>query len=330
MSGCAIVRRPPNRRRCRRRSPGEPRPRSRRSSRRTSSRRRHAIGVEHRVDVSQAADALAELLAVSHLDDEPVLDHRVLGRAERLDDVDAGLGEGSREILEQAGAIPGVDLELDPVGGRVVALPLDLGEALGRALERAHVLAVLAVDRDAAPQRHVPDDRIARHRPAALGQPDHHVVDALDLDPVVGGLLSSALALVATLEDAGEARLGLVAGHSLALLQALEDLVGDRLWGDLALADRDVEVVRLAEPHLAGDVREQRRRGDALRRQAPLADRVLQLLAAAPLRIVTALALEEGPDLVAGAAGADDGEPVPRWPALLLGGQDLDDVAGLQ
>ena len=51
-----------------------------------------------------------------------------------------GLGEGPREVLEQAGAVPGVDLELDPVGGRVVALPGDVGEPLRRLPQRVTFL----------------------------------------------------------------------------------------------------------------------------------------------------------------------------------------------
>ena len=254
----------------------------------------------------------------------------MLGRAVRLEDVDPGLGEGPREVLEQAGPVPGVDLQLDPVGGRVVARPGDVGEALGRLHQRLDVAAVLAVDRDSAAERDVADDLVARNRPAALGEPHDDVVDALDLDPEVGGILGAALALVAALEHAREACLGLVAGHRLAALEALHDLVGDRLRRDLALAEGDVEVVGLAEAHLADHVGEQRRAGDPLRRQAGLAQGGVQLLAPAALGVLAALALEQGADLVARAAGAHQREPVARRAALLLGGQDLDDVAAVE
>ena len=93
---------------------------------------------------------------------------------------------------------------------------------------------------------------------------------------------------------------------------------------------RDVEVVGLAEAHLADDVGEQRRASDPLRRQAALADRVLELLAPAALGVLAALALQEGADLVARPAGPHHRQPVARGPALLLRGQDLDDVAGLE
>ena len=43
-------------------------------------RRRDAVGVEDRLDVPKARDALLQLLGVADLDDEAVLDHRVLGR----------------------------------------------------------------------------------------------------------------------------------------------------------------------------------------------------------------------------------------------------------
>ena len=190
---------------------------------------RHPIGVEDRLDVAQPPDALAQLLGVADLDDEAVLDHRVLGRAAASMMLTPASAKVAREVLEQAGAIPGVDLELDPVGRRVVALPGDVGEPLRRLLQRGHVPAVLAVDRDPAPERDVADDLVAGNRAAALGEAHHHVLDALDLDPVVGRLLRAPLALVAPLEHAREARLGLVAGDGLALLQALEDLVGDGL-----------------------------------------------------------------------------------------------------
>ena len=71
-----------------------------------------------------------------------VLDHRVVGRAAGADDVDPGLGEGPREVLEQAGAVVGVDLQLDPVGGLVLAVPADLDEPFRRLFQRLHVLAV--------------------------------------------------------------------------------------------------------------------------------------------------------------------------------------------
>src|SRR3954447_12067288 len=145
---------------------------------------RHAVGVEDAVDVAQAVHGLLEALRVGDLDDEPVLDHRRRDDAAGLDDVAARLGERPREVLEQAVAVPGVDLQLHLERLLVVALPVDADEALRVLAQRGGVRAVVAVDRDAAPERDVADDRVARHRPAALGQAQHDVVDALDADAV--------------------------------------------------------------------------------------------------------------------------------------------------
>ena len=58
--------------------------------------RRHPVDVEDLLDLAQAGDRSLELVGVSDLDDEAVLDHRVLGRAAGLEDVHARLGEGPR------------------------------------------------------------------------------------------------------------------------------------------------------------------------------------------------------------------------------------------
>ena len=59
-------------------------------------------------------------------------------------------------------------------------LPVDLEPALGLVREEQQVRAVGAVDAHPAPARDVADDRVARHRLAALGVADHQPVDALD------------------------------------------------------------------------------------------------------------------------------------------------------
>ena len=226
-------------------------------------------------------------------------------------------------------AIPGVDLELDLERGLVVAVPGDRHEALGVLAQGRDVRAVLAVDGDAAAERDVAEDRVARHRAAALGQPQRDVGHALDLDSVLrGGRLGAAMGGAALVEQrVGGGRL-LDAG--LALLEPLQDLVDDDLGRDLGPAQRDVEVVGLIEAHLADDVGEQRRSGQLLRGQAGLVEVLLQQLAAGVLGVLARLGLEPGADLVARAGGLDDGEPVARRAALALGRQDLDDVARLQ
>ena len=116
----------------------------------------------------------------------------------------------------------------------------------------------------------------------------------------------------------------------LAGLQAREHLVDDDLRGDLRAAERDVEVVGLAEAHLADHVRQQRRARELLRRQAGLVEVLLEQLAARVLGVLARLGLEPRLDLVARAGGLDDRQPVARRAALALGGQDLHDVARLQ
>jgi hypothetical protein len=82
---------------------------------------------------------------------------------------------------------------------------------------------------------------------------------------------------------AHEALARLLVGDGLALLEALEQLVDDDLGRDLRLAERDVEVIGLAESHLADHVREERRARDLLSGQALLAQGLMKLLAAATL-----------------------------------------------
>ena len=108
--------------------------------------------------------------------------HAVLDDAAVRDDVRAVLGERARDVLEEPRAIPRVDGDLDEEPGGCASLPLDRGEALGVALERAHVGTVLPVHGDAATHRDVADDLVARDRRAALREADEHVLDADDVD----------------------------------------------------------------------------------------------------------------------------------------------------
>ncbi len=98
----------------------------------------------------------------------------------------------------------------------------------------------------------------------------------------------------------------------------------------LAAPSRDVEVVALFEAHLADDVGQQGGADELLGRQPLLAQRVLEQLPAAVLGVAAALGLEPRLDLVTGPRGLDQRQPVAGRPALTLGGQHLDDVAGPQ
>ena len=69
---------------------------------------------------------------------------------------------------------------------------------------------------------------------------------------------------------------------------------------------------------------------DLLRRQALLLEVLLEQLAAGVLGVLARLGLEPLLDLVARARGLDQRQPVARRAALALGGEHLDDVAGLE
>ena len=105
--------------------------------------------------------------------------------------------------------------------------------------QRLHVRAVAAVDRDPLAERDVADDRVARHRRAALREPDEHVLDALDDDADLGA--RDGAARLRRLRD-DRRLLGDLVG-----LQALDHLVDDRAGLQLPRAEREVEVLGLLE-----------------------------------------------------------------------------------
>src|SRR3954454_4563322 len=184
--------------------------------------RRDPVGVEYRVDIAQARDRRVQRLRVGDLEHEAVAHHLVVDQAAGLEDVHALLGEGPREVLEQAVAVPRVDVELDLERGLAVGLPRHGGEPVGVLAQRDRVRAVLAMDGDAAAERDVADDRVAGHRAAALGQAQHHVVDALHADAVRPAGAGGLAALAARRDERLDGLL-LVLGR-LALLEALQDL----------------------------------------------------------------------------------------------------------
>ena len=114
------------------------------------------------------------------------------------------------------------------------------------------------------------------------------------------------------------------------MLEPLHDLVDDDLGRDLGPAQGDVEVLALAEAHLANDVGEQRGADDPLGGEALLAQVLLQQLAPGVFGVLARLGLEPLLDLVAGARRLHRREPVARGAALALGREDLHPVAGLQ
>ena len=117
-------------------------------------------------------------------------------------------------------------------------LPVDLEAALRLVREQQQIGTVRAVNADAAPARHVADDRIAGHRLATLRVANHQPVDALNANA-----LRAAHAVDESLEDVGLRRLAFL-GVGIEMLDRERDV-------DVALADRRQQVRRIGETQLA-------------------------------------------------------------------------------
>src|SRR4029079_16043462 len=285
--------------------------------------RRHPVGVEDCIEVAQCAEKRAERLHVPELGRIPVARHAVFDGAAVRDDVRAVLGERPGDVLEQPGAIPAVDGDLDAEAGRRrVALPLDRREALGVPHQRLDVGAVGAMDRDPATERDVAPDLVARHRCAALREPYEDVVDAGDDDtervPADDALAGRRLRL----DD------GLV--RDVVDLETLLDLVDDVAGADLPGAEGEIEVLRLLEPEVSDHRGEDARALELAVREVLRLERLVERVAALLLGLAAGLALEPLPDLVASPCRPGDREPVARRPTPRLRGEDLDEVAVLQ
>src|SRR5581483_9604408 len=190
------------------------------------------------------------------LDHEAVLDHGMADGAAGLEDVDPGLGEGPRHVLEQAVTVPAVDLDLNPEGGVRIAIPGNRSEAVGVFLEHDDVRTIVPMDGDAAPKRDIADDGVSGYRAAALRQSQRNLVYSLDRDSVAARGRRCPRAAAPGLHQVVSR--GWLRGGGVTLLEALHKLVDDRLGGDLRAAEGDVEVLGLAEAHLADHVGEQR------------------------------------------------------------------------
>src|SRR5207245_7425389 len=141
------------------------------------------------------------------------------------------------------GPIPRVDrnLHAEALGG--AAVPADRREALRLPRERLDVGTVAAVDGDSLAERDVADDLVTRNRRAAFCKPHQDVVYPVDVDAVV--LTPDRVLGPRRLE-----RDSLLVGDLLGL-EALQHLVHDLLCADLSGPEREVEVLRLLEVHVA-------------------------------------------------------------------------------
>src|SRR5581483_9613328 len=109
-------------------------------------------------------------------------------------------------------------------------------------------------------------------------------------------------------------------------LQTLHDLVHDRAGLQLAGAEREVEVLRLLEARLADHLGESGGASQLRVREILLLERLLERLPSLVLGVLTRLAREPLPDLVARARALREREPVARRAPPLLRSQDLDEV----
>ena len=124
------------------------------------------------------------------------------------------------------------------------------------------------MNRDALAEGDVADDVVARHRRAALREPDQHVGHARDDHAHLGA--GDGLTCPGRLGD--DRRLL----RDLLRLQPLDDLVDDRARLQLAGAEREVEVLGLLEPEVTDHLRERRRATQLRERQVLLLERLLE------------------------------------------------------
>ena len=86
-----------------------------------------------------------------------------------LNDAGALLADCAREILEQARAIPSIDVDLGKEASLVVSLPAYVDEARWILTQRRDVAAIIAVDCYSPSKRNVTNNAVAGNRVAALG-----------------------------------------------------------------------------------------------------------------------------------------------------------------
>ena len=246
-----------------------------------------------------------------------VVDVAVLAARLDADDVGVDVGDALADLGQQPLAVLHRQRQVDAVApGLGAPVPLDLDPAVLRVEEVRHVRAVRRVDRHPLAARDVADDLLPLDRVAAPGPHHQHVVGAPHLDAVAAARQGPPDGG----DDARGGLLQLVGRHELvehlAGLQAAKPDGGEHLLDLLAARGRG----RL----LKGRVVEQR-----LRVQVEAADLLLEQAAPEVDGPGLLLPLQVVLDLVPGAGGDDEVEPVT---ARLVPGlrDDLDDVAILE
>src|SRR5215211_883442 len=273
------------------------------------------------IDVGDAPDLAYYLLDVLHargLESEPAEGGSVFyGVDPCRDDVDAGVRDRGRYVLQQVHPVEGLHEQLD--GEELVGpgVPFDLHKALGiPGLQRPRVHAARRMNDDPAPQGDVSDDLVATHRGATTRQPRQ---DPARPDDAYAGLLVGS--------PIGE-REGGERGTLLFLLfflgtHLLENTARHVLGREHTCANGGEHVVRRRVIGRAGHVL-QDSRGD-LPDPSLLENREYLLSSQAQVVLPVGL-VEELPYLVACAPALDHGQPVATRPRVLAR-DDLHPVA---
>src|ERR1700678_443680 len=127
----------------------------------------------HPPDLAQAlepAQNLMQMVEVVDLDREARDGHAIALHAGRYR-AHAGLElrEYAHDVLEQLRTVLGFDLDLDRVQVFFFNVPLRLQYAIGGCVHVRNIRTIRSMRANAAADRHIPHDRIDRHRRATLG-----------------------------------------------------------------------------------------------------------------------------------------------------------------
>src|ERR1700730_8201518 len=215
-------------------------------------------------------------------------------------EVDLALGNDRCDVAQQAGTVPGLDLDADRVELPAASVPIDLDDPL-LVGDIEDVRAARSVHRDPLTACDIAADEVARYRLAALRDLSEHTPLALDAD-LTGGL--------ELWDQRNEWELAVAVGR-LAGRHVLEQ---DGMRADIAVSDSGVEIIQVRESKLPGELQ------DLLvpdRGERPLLHPpeflVEQLLALADV-FFAPLLLEPDADLLRGARGLDKAQPVAAGP----------------
>ena len=178
------------------------------------------------------------MLDVADLDRHVDPPHLVVNRRLDVPDVRVDAGNLRTDVSQNSLAILDLNRQPDGVGGPVLPLvPLDRDPAFRVVQQIQDVRAGRRVNGDPLAAGHVADNLFAANRVAAARPEDHQIVDAVDGDLVV--------AVVA--EHTADDRRNPAFGRRFLELLLRKEFREDVLRRKLAVAERGIELVSLAE-----------------------------------------------------------------------------------